>query len=413
MHGLFQNTGFRRLWISQIVLALGDAVMQMGLLELFRQQGYKIQTETAKMLFAVSLPGLVFGPLAIAYLDRWQRRKVLMIIDAIRAVLVLVIAAWLLPLLAGRVEERSLFLVYSMIFVIGAATTFYFPARYALLPNLVDADKLIPANTLFTTSLAVAGVAGRPLGGFVAERIGVEWAVLANALAYVVSVGLIWRISMKPHATTQRVSSHSQGGWRELKVGLVYLWRHPIALRLTLVTGVFAFLGGVFIVAFTGYSYDTLKLGTAGLGYLAAAAGPGAAVGVFAMGRGGRWTRSAWLPFGQLSLAGVIVLLLSATANPWLAAPLLMVLGAVVATAMIPIDAKLQEQVDDERRGAVFAARGMVTSATMIVAFWMQFGWELFRRTSAPVILLWLGAGTVTAALLTFLAVRADERRSS
>ena len=411
MRTLLVNEGFRRLWISQIVLALGDAVMQMGLLELFHRCGYNIQTEIAKMLFAASLPALVFGPLAIAYLDRWQRRNVLMIVDALRAVMIVVIAVWVLPMLTGHVEGRSLFFVYVMIFAIGTVTTFYYPARYALLPNLVDTANLIPANTLFTTSLAVAGVAGRPLGGFVAERMGVEWAVLANAVAYLAGVGLIWRITMQPHATTQTGTPHPQGGWGELKVGLVYLWRHPIAMRLTAVTGVFAFLGGVFVVAFTGYSYDTLKLGTAGLGYLLASAAPGAAVGVFLMGRAGPWTRSAWLPFVQLSLAGGLVLLLSATTNPWMAAPLLTVLGGVVATAMIPIDAKLQEHVDDERRGAVFAARGMVTSATMIIAFWLQFGCDVFRRTAAPRVLLWLGAGTLAAAFLTFLAIRSDERR--
>jgi len=411
MRGLLDNVGFRRLWISQIVLALGDAVMQMGLLELFHRCGYNIQTEIAKMLFAVSLPALIFGPVAIAYLDRWQRRNVLMIVDAMRAVMIVVIAAWLLPMVTGRAAGRGLFFVYAMIFAVGTVTTFYYPARYALLPNLVATENLIPANTLFTTSLAVAGVAGRPLGGFVAERMGVEWAVMANALAYLAGVALIWRIRMQPHATSQTGAARSRGGWGELKTGLVYLWRHPIALRLTAVTGVFAFLGGVFVVAFTGYSYDTLRLGTAGLGYLAASAAPGAAVGVYLMGRAGPWTRSPWLPFVQLSLAGGLVLLLSATSNPWLAAPLLAVLGGVVATAMIPIDAKLQEHVDDERRGAVFAARGMVTSATMIIAFWLQFGCDIFRRAAAPKVLFWLSLGTLAAAFFTFLAIRSDERR--
>ena len=85
MKGLLQNDGFRRLWASLVVLSLGDALMQMALLELFRRNGYDERVETAKMLFAVALPGLLFGPLAMAYLDRWQRRSVLLLSDAFRA----------------------------------------------------------------------------------------------------------------------------------------------------------------------------------------------------------------------------------------------------------------------------------------------------------------------------------------
>jgi hypothetical protein len=84
----------------------------------------------------------------------------------------------------------------------------------------------------------------------------------------------------------------------------------------------------------------------------------------------------------------------------------------VAATVMIHIDAKLQAQVDDVRRGAVFAARGMLTSATMIVAFWLQFGSAVFRRTPPPTVLWWLGLGTLVAALLTLLAMRARARVS-
>src|SRR5580704_16558827 len=129
--------------------------MQMGLLEYFRAHGYDERTETAKMFFAVALPGLLLGPLAIAYVDRWQRRHVLIVSDASRAVIV------------------GVFAVYVLILVIGSITTFYYPACYALIPNLVGNVRLIQANTLFTTSLAIAGVGGRAIGGFVAEKIGV------------------------------------------------------------------------------------------------------------------------------------------------------------------------------------------------------------------------------------------------
>ena len=407
---LLDNSGFRRLWVSQIALAIGDAIMQMGLLEYFRAHGYSERTETAKMFFAVALPGMLLGPLAIAYVDRWQRRHVLIASDASRAVIVGVIAAWLLPVVLGHVAFRNLFAVYVLILIIGSITTFYYPARYALMPNLVGNEQLIAANTLFTTSLAIAGVSGRAIGGFVAERIGVEWAILTNAVAYVIATILVWRIEMNPHATTGGPDARESGGWADLKTGLVYIWQHHNALSLSLLSAVFAFLAGAVAVEIVGYTMDTLGLRTGGLGYLLVAAGAGAALGIALVGRGKPWTKANWLPFVQLLLVGGVLILMGLTARVWITVLLLFVLGAIAATILIPIDAKLQEQVDDVRRGAVFAARGMLTSATMIVAFWLQFGSQLFKQTPAPQIMLWLGFGSIAAAILSLATLRGGKR---
>jgi MFS family permease len=412
MRSVLANINFRRLWIAQIILSLGDALMQMGLLELFRSHGLDERAETAKLFFAVSLPGLVLGPVAIAYLDRWQRRTVLMLSDGFRAFCVLGILAWLLPRMAGAITQADLLPVYLVIGVIGSVATFYLPARSALLPNLIDTSALVKANTLFAASLAIATVGGRAIGGFVAEQLGVTWAVLANVFAYVASVALLWRVRMTPHATTSSTAEGTAGGWAEFRTGLGYLRRHPTALPLVVISGIFAFLLGILMVAFVGYAMDTLGLRTGGVGYLVAAGGAGAALGIGSFSKGKAWTQADWLPFAQLLVAAGALLALSQTTNVWLAAGIVVVLGAVASTVMIHIDAKLQAQVEDVRRGAVFAARGMLTSATMIVAFWLQFGSAVFRRTPPPTVLWWLGLGTLVAALLTLLAMRLRARVS-
>lgn len=413
MRALLQNRSFRLLWCSQIGLAIGDAVMQMGLLELFRVHHYDKQVETAKMFFAAALPGALLGPFAIAYLDRWQRRNVLMIGDALRAVMVLIIAAWLAPLLLGRMEERHLFVVYLLIFGMGAITTFYYPARYALVPNLVEADQLIKANTLFATTLAVATVGGRALGGFIAEQMGVVWAVTANALAYVLSVAAIWNIQMLPHATKENTSGSGQNGWRELETGLQYIRQHRSALPLVVLAALFAFLLGILAVVFVGYAMDTLGLRTAGVGYLVAAGGAGAALGIVGLGRDRPWTRASWLPFALLMVAALVLLLLSMTTNVWVAVPQVVMLGAVAATVLVYMDARLQEQVEDIRRGAVFAARGLLTSVTMCVAFGLQIWTSVLRRTPPPTVLWWLGIGSMVAAVLTLVTSRGRRRRDA
>jgi predicted MFS family arabinose efflux permease len=304
--------------------------------------------------------------------------------------------------------------VYAMIFLNGAIATFYLPARSALLPNLLNSGQLIKANTLVTATIAVANVGGSGIGGFVAEKIGVEWAVMANALAYVVSMALVWTIRMEPHATTSGEHAHPEGGWGELKTGLMYLWEHKTAMPLVILTAVFAFVGAVFLVAFTRFAVEIppygLGLGTGGLGYLLVAGGAGAGLGMIAVGRAKQWTRAIWLPFVQLTMLGVLLVILSKMTNPWLAAVVLIALGAVAAPLMIPIDSKLQEQVDENRRGAVFATRGMLTSATMCLALGLQIWSSVLRDAPSTTILLQLGYGTLAAALLLLLVMRVWDR---
>src|SRR5258705_3942529 len=161
MRAVLANLNFRRLWIAQLLLALGDEVMQLGLLELFRAHQLDERAETAKLFFAVSLPGLILGPVAIAYLDRWQRRGVMMVSDALRAVCVAGILVWLLPLMAGPITQRNLLPVYLIIGCIGSIATVYLPAPSAVFAHLGEVRQLVEANTVVAANLAVTTLGRR------------------------------------------------------------------------------------------------------------------------------------------------------------------------------------------------------------------------------------------------------------
>lgn len=411
MRAVLRNRGFRCLLGAQMALALGDAFMRMGLLEVFRRCALDLEVETAKMFFALTLPGLVFGPFAMIHLDRWRRKHVLVVSDVLRGGLMVLMVLWLWRALAGSTPPASLLPVHLLIFLIGTLVTFYLPARYAVLPDLVETGQLIPANTLITVSMAVLAVGGMPLGGYAAVRWGALPAIALNAVAY--AVAALFLVRLNPRRSTSPRTANDRQSWDQLRAGLAYLWQHPTIVPLVLIATVFAFMAGILIVTIVGYAEKTLGLDTLGLGWLGGAAGVGAGLGVALIGGGRPWTRSIWLPPAQLIFGGALLGLLSYLRQPWAAAPLLMMLGAVGATAMIPIDAKLQEEVDDDRRGAVFAARGMFTSGTMLVAFWLKFGTEVLRTTPPPVVLQCCSAGAMLVALLTFVVLRKRHRQNT
>lgn len=411
MTGALANPWFRRLWLAQVGLSLGDAVMQMGLVEYLRRAGMDVATETARMLFVAALPGVLWGPLAVLWLDRWPRRRTMLAGDSLRLLCVLALVWWTSPIASSESSRTALGGVLAVLFVLGTITAFYLPVRYALIPNLVAAEQLVPANTALSVSLAVANIGGRALGGWVAETFGVTPALLANAVAY--GASLFWIATLRPPSAS---APSSFGGprrpaWQQWRDGWRYLATHRSALPLVMLAGVFALMLGVLIVTIVGYATETLRLGTAALGFLVGAAGLGAGAGVVLIGQGRPWSRSVWLPVTQLGILALCLMGLSVARQLPVVMLLMAVLGAVGATVMIPIDAKLQEEVDDSRRGAVYAARGILTSALMLVAFWLRFGTPWLRQTPPPTVLQICAVVMLGAAAWTTWVLRRKQQR--
>lgn len=416
MKEIFRIRNFRLLWLSQLLLSLGDGLMQMGLLELFVKYDYDKRVELSKMGFAMAVPGFLLGPLTMALLDRWQRRSVMIISDVVRAALAFGIWLWIMPLVTGQARTLDLFVVYLLIGVLGGVVTFYLPARNALLPNLVEADHLVKANTLFAITLAVARFVGVAAGAKVAVDVGIMWAVLGNAVLSLVCVGVLWRIRMQPHATTSLADAPAGGRtWRDFREGVRYLIDHRNALPLVILTSVFMFMLAILGVVTVDFAYSQWNLTTAQLPLLFIVGGAGAGFGIGTLYFWPRMTKSDWVPAILLVTAGVALLGLAGTGALRMAALPIFVLGAVFASVLIYVDARLQAQVEDAYRGAVFAARGTFISVTTIVAFWLQFGTDLFKLTPPGTVMKWLAWGSVCAAGLTFLILhrKTKQRRES
>jgi len=188
---------FRRLWIALSLSSLGDWLSLLALSVIASTLGGR-----SGGLYAVSgvwltslLPSLLFGPLAGALVDRFDRRTIMIVGDVVRAVLYLSLA---LNLTLGVVDK--LVWLYIAQFLASCASLFWTPAKDASVPNLVPADKLEQANqfSLFTT-YGTAPIAGFlfALLSLVSRGLGsvshyfstnpVQLALYFNVLTFVVS----------------------------------------------------------------------------------------------------------------------------------------------------------------------------------------------------------------------------------
>ena len=212
---VLRNSSFRALWLAQNVSLFGDILYRVGLMFYVQQQtGSALQT--TGVLVAESLPRFLLGPAAGVLVDRWNRRRVLIAADLTRALLVGLLVTLLL---SGRL---TLWAVYAVMAALSTATMFFGPARLAYLPQLVEREELVLANSLDAASQQVVQVVSWALGGALTAWLGLIGVALIDVATFGVSAALLLgaraRGGWSPPATTRPTMWTQLGeGWRELR----------------------------------------------------------------------------------------------------------------------------------------------------------------------------------------------------
>lgn len=271
MRRLFAHSDFRRLFVGQGLSALGDWTGTVALVALALQLSGSPAAAGAVLVLRLA-PGILAAPLAARVAPRWDRRRTMLAMDALRAGMVAAV-----PLV------HSLWWVYCWAFLLEAASILFLPARDASVPELVDRDQLGVANSL----LLFSSYGAIPLGAAlfsacnaVAAALGVaggrfEVAFFFDALTFVASFALVWRITgisptrrRPPEGVAAAAKASFTAG---LRLPLVR-WLLPAAVTASVGLGSLFTLGLPFLRQLAG--------GTAtGFGLLVASFGLGACVG--------------------------------------------------------------------------------------------------------------------------------------
>jgi MFS family permease len=184
---LLRIPDFRRLFLAQAVSDLGDGMTYLALFLLVLDLTGSTAA-IALMSILVALPPVTVGLFAGAYADRLDRRRIMIVSDTARAV---VVAAMVLA--ATEAWLPVLFALAALQAVIG---TFFSPARMAMIPRVVPEDSLLAANSLGQMTRMIAGVMGAGVTGVIAGVAGVVWPVfLVDAATFLISVVLVVRVS--------------------------------------------------------------------------------------------------------------------------------------------------------------------------------------------------------------------------
>lgn len=251
------NKNFFLLWQGQLVSVLGD-ILYMFALEFWI---YDITGSSALMGLLSTLtilPRVILGPFAGVFVDKWDKKKIIVLTDFIRGVFVTIIGA---AAIMGFIE---VWMVFAVGIISGICAAFFNPAAMAIKPEIVPKSKLIQANS--ATSLAQSGMSmiGNAIGGILYVAIGAPYLFFFNGISYLFSA-LTEVFMTVPHI----VNKESKLTFKEdFKEGLRFMWNFKTLRNIFCCACVlnFCFSGGM--VLFKVYCNNTSFLGVERYGYL-------------------------------------------------------------------------------------------------------------------------------------------------
>jgi MFS family permease len=338
----------------------------VALVGLIAEHTHQLADRDAPVLLAVlanvmAAPVILFAPFTGAWVDRWNLRRVLIVTDLLRAVLIA-----LVPMLYAL--GHAMIVVYALVFALFTCNLFFLPAKSAMTPEIVAPERLLRANALLTLAGVLGTMVGAPLAGWTVDHWGWPRVMAVNAATYLVSVVSLWRIAYRPHAH-HAAAAVSWGGYlREVGEG----WRMvrasaPVGLALTALGAVW--VGGAFLnAAGNPHIMRAASMpGMARLGVLLPVLAAGSALGIWWVDVYGRAHRRAWLLGGGLLIvgAGLAVFALSHRFAVFVGAAFLV--GVAAAPAYVLSETLLQEGTEPRQRGRVFSARDFVMRLLFVV----------------------------------------------
>jgi len=300
---LRRNPGFARLWYAQAVSLLGDWFSLIALSALVtRYGGENAGLAVSGLLLARFLPPLLIGPFAGVLVDRADRRRLLIVSDAAR---VLIVLGFLLATDASRLP-----LVYILVILQSCFSALFEPARSAILPSLIAPDDLVQANVLGSVTWSVMLAAGAAIGGVVAATLGTPLALLIDAGSFALSAAFI--LSIPRGAVNERAvevtTSAGIPDRRGLLDGLRYARAHP-AVAASLLIKLGGSVGSIdaLMIIYATQIFVIGKDGAGSLGLFYAFFGVGAVLGPALMQRINNGTPERMRRFVVIGYASITV----------------------------------------------------------------------------------------------------------
>ncbi len=386
---------YRRYFVGQVVSLSGNwmqMVAEIWLVLSLTGSGLAVGMTTALQF----LPILLFGAWGGLLADRFSKRRLLMLTQALMAIP----ALCLLTVTAAGIVAP--WMVLALVFVRGSVNAVDNPTRQSFAIEMVGADRVVNAVSLNSVLIQSARLVGPALAGLLIVSVGVEPCFALNALSFGVMILALWR--MEPEQLNSAPRAERERG--AIRAALRYVRATPelaVPLSLMALVGTFGLNFQVILPLLARFSFDG---GPTAYAVLVAAMGAGSVVGALATGAHGR-TDPRLIAGAALSF-GVLAGLAAAMPSLALEVPTVALLGAAAVTFAATINSSLQLTVEPDMRGRVMALYSVVFLGSTAIGGPLA-GWLSQAYDARAALLLAAAAGIAAAwaARVCFARMRA------
>ncbi len=356
---VWHNHNFILVWGGQSVSLFGSQLTYIALLW-WVLEATGSAAALATVAIASALPNVIIGPIAGALIDRADRRKLMITMNLING---LIIGTAATLLLMGKL---TLWEVYLFALLRATATIFHQPALQASIPNLVTAEQLTRANSLYQVSASSAGIAGPALGGVLVAFLGSGPAMWLDAITFFLAgASLLFALFPSPRV---EIPAGIRPVIADIIAGFKFIYRQHALLFIIFLFGVVNFFLAPMNVLLPIMAKDVLHAGAEGFGLLAMAISVGMLIGGLLTASIKRVKRyGSGIMWGIAALGGAL-LLFGLSRHLILSMGALVIVGAAAAIANVLSVVVFQTHAPNEMQGRVFAADQAVSSSLEPIA---------------------------------------------
>jgi putative nucleotidyltransferase with HDIG domain len=343
---------FRRLWLGQGVSYFGDMLNTTGLaiMLFFLTRSASV---VALGLIAKAVPTVALGLIAGPIVDRFNRQRVMIFADLIRALLTVTIPFLAVSWLPG---------VFIAVALVATASTFFNPAKQALIPNLVPPHLLVRANGLVVSSERAMELLGYSLAGIIAGAISWAPLFLIDAGTYLFSAVTLLGV----HDLLRSTAGRQLRILKDIVEGSRFILRSAILRSTMTLTAMGAFFGGLTVPTLIVLAYGPLMAGPTGYGLLEAVIGGGAIVGAVAVPQLVSRFRAGLLILAGVAGVGVAYALTGLLGSFAFALTFLFGCGVASTVYLIPLISLTQRESPDYVRGRVMSTRFLIAQGGLL-----------------------------------------------
>lgn len=241
---LLINQNFALLWGGQLISSLGDFMLSATVV-LWISQRIAVGQPWAPLavsgeLIAITVPTFLFGPFAGVFVDRWNKRLTMLVADLLRFALIALLIPFGTSFGDGLTTTTKLSVIYIALVLAATASLFFNPARLGLVGTIVPEKEQARASGLLFLTLSVGITLGPAIAAPLYFSFGPSWALLLDALSFLISFAAILAIRA-PQASPDQTQGQASGVVREMLDGFSFFAGNRTLRTLLIVTAITLF----------------------------------------------------------------------------------------------------------------------------------------------------------------------------